>query len=462
MSEHFYMGAINQATNMYEHSKIADKQNKYKCPSCEQDVIFRKGQKNQPHFSHFKPDNPCYYYDKPSESQIHKDAKLLLKSLLDKNVEMSFIRSCVCCKKNEEYEIPKIGNASSIELEYRFEYNGLKIADVAYIENGELLCIFEIFNTHYTKRENRPEPWLEIDAFKFIQSVNELQFTSLQIPCMRVEKCDDCVKNDFEYLNRKNKAINILYDWLNLGDEIYPFTWKEDGLQFGKIQKHAKSELDELEHDLIVWIRDDDYYMEGYFIQLCDNNNDVGFTREDIVMANSIIGVYYVDINWILTRTEIPNRIYYISGFDRYVRDQSEYCYNCDATIESRVKRMYSYDSDYKVTDYRVINMGCLECKCNSNTQFRHCFRCRKQELIEVMETNRFSNVICKSCDIYAYNKIFLNVPFSEKDEIKKYGATFDFLFKKWYIDSEHIKKKEILSKWSIFDRPYQNWSHPY
>ena len=29
-------------------------------------------------------DDPCNYYNKPSESQIHKDAKMLLKVLLEK------------------------------------------------------------------------------------------------------------------------------------------------------------------------------------------------------------------------------------------------------------------------------------------------------------------------------------------------------------------------------------------
>ena len=79
MSNHLSMGAINKTTNQHEHPKIANKINKYKCPSCEKDVIFRNGKIKQPHFAHYKSDNPCYYYDKPNESQIHKDAKLLMK-----------------------------------------------------------------------------------------------------------------------------------------------------------------------------------------------------------------------------------------------------------------------------------------------------------------------------------------------------------------------------------------------
>jgi competence CoiA-like predicted nuclease len=83
MSNHFSMGAINKTTTKYEYPKIANKINKYKCPFCEKDVIFRNGKIKQPHFAHYKSDNPCSYYEKPNETQIHKDAKLLMKTLLD-------------------------------------------------------------------------------------------------------------------------------------------------------------------------------------------------------------------------------------------------------------------------------------------------------------------------------------------------------------------------------------------
>jgi competence CoiA-like predicted nuclease len=54
MSYHFSMGAINKLTNNYEHPKIANKKYKYICPSCEKDVIFKKGKIKQPHFAHYK------------------------------------------------------------------------------------------------------------------------------------------------------------------------------------------------------------------------------------------------------------------------------------------------------------------------------------------------------------------------------------------------------------------------
>ena len=99
MSNHFSMGAINKTTNNYEPPKLADKKNKYKCPSCEKNVIFRNGKIKKPHFAHYKSNNPCSYYEKPSESQIHKDAKLLMKTLLDRKRPINIYRKCYYCEQ---------------------------------------------------------------------------------------------------------------------------------------------------------------------------------------------------------------------------------------------------------------------------------------------------------------------------------------------------------------------------
>jgi len=176
------LGAINKKTGEYVYPKIANKNDEYYCPDCNKDLIICKGNIRVHHFRH-KVDsiNPCNHYSNPTESQIHKDAKLLLKSILEKNLNVSFIRKCCHCKNNEEYEIPQLTYTSSIRLEYRFEYNGSKIADVAYIDNGEIISIFEICHTHKTKSENRPEPWFEIDALSLIENVNDINLTEIKI-----------------------------------------------------------------------------------------------------------------------------------------------------------------------------------------------------------------------------------------------------------------------------------------
>jgi len=220
MSQLLSLGAINKLTDKYIYPKIANKKDEYICPECNKDLILVKGKIRIPHFRH-KVDNinPCHHYSKPTESQIHKDAKMLMKYLLENRINVNFIRECVSCKKMEEFDIPEMTETSNIQIEHRFDFNGPKIADVAYIDNREILCIFEICYKHKTCNENRPEPWFEIDAKTLIKLANDNNSNSLQIPCIRCEKCDDC----YEIENANLKEYNIeKYVRIKLGQKIFP------------------------------------------------------------------------------------------------------------------------------------------------------------------------------------------------------------------------------------------------
>ena len=220
MTKLLSLGAINKLTSEYVYPKIANKKDEYICPECNKDLILCQGEIRVHYFRH-KVDsvNPCNHYSNPTETQIHKDAKMLMKTLLERKIIISFIRNCCCCEKNEEFEIPEISETSAIELEYRFEFNGSnKSADVAYIDNNEILCIFEICNTHKTCSENRPEPWFEINAETLINIANDINLTSLQIPCIRCEKCEKCV----EIENANLKVNNIeKYVRVKLGQKYF-------------------------------------------------------------------------------------------------------------------------------------------------------------------------------------------------------------------------------------------------
>ena len=86
------LGALKKGTNEYIYPAAASKMDKYVCPDCGKDLILRRGQIRIHHFAHLRDDNPCTYYNKPSESQIHKDAKMLMKSLLDKKKQTRAMR----------------------------------------------------------------------------------------------------------------------------------------------------------------------------------------------------------------------------------------------------------------------------------------------------------------------------------------------------------------------------------
>jgi uncharacterized protein YkuJ len=187
------LGAFDKQTGDYVFPTMANKINKHICTECNKDLILCQGKIRAHHFRH-KVDsvNPCYHYSNPTETQIHKDGKMVMRTLLERKIPISFIRNCGSCKKNEEYEIPEMTETSKIELECRFEYNGTKIADVAYIDDSDIVSIFEICNTHKTCSESRPEPWFEIDAETLIKLANDNSMSRIKIPCIRCEKCEHC------------------------------------------------------------------------------------------------------------------------------------------------------------------------------------------------------------------------------------------------------------------------------
>jgi hypothetical protein len=67
------------------------------------------------------------------------------------------------------------------------------------------------------------------------------------------------------------------------------------------------------------------------------------------------------------------------------------------------------------------------------------------------METNKMNKNICKTCDIELCvgEKMYLSVPFTQKDEVKKLGANWDTKYKKWFINKNHKNIDVILQKWN-------------
>ena len=172
---HFFMGAINIKTNKHEPSFCASKEYTYKCPECDKKVKFCKGKIKQPYFSHYKSDNPCVFYQKPSESHIHKEAKRLLKHVIDSQYPIQMVKTCESCDEMVSRDI-LYSKDMNCKLEYKFDFcESKKSADVAIIDNnGIIQYIFEIYHTHKTSTKNRPEPWFEIKAQEFIQFLHQL------------------------------------------------------------------------------------------------------------------------------------------------------------------------------------------------------------------------------------------------------------------------------------------------
>jgi hypothetical protein len=159
----------------------------YECPKCEQDVIFRHGEKNRPHFCH-KNRTDCSNY--ATESDIHMEAKSLLEKLLEsRKINLNISRTCKKCNNNFLCEYGKLFETSRVIQELPFTYkNSNRRADLASIDSdNQIECIFEICHTNKTDKEKRPEPWFEFDAIDLCDKLQNLPegIDTIELPCIR-------------------------------------------------------------------------------------------------------------------------------------------------------------------------------------------------------------------------------------------------------------------------------------
>ncbi len=439
------LGGLNKTTDKYVYPKIANKADQYVCPDCTKDLTLCQGEIRIPYFRH-KIDaiNPCNHYSSPSESQIHKDAKLLLKELLDSKTLFTMTRLCSCCKEKDEFDIPDMTDESVVELEHRFNYNnGVKIADVAYLDKGQLVCIFEICHTHKTGRENRPEPWFEIDAQKLIAKVNDRVWDKT-IPCIRRKKCEECVEKKAVFTNDKIKAVDMVYDWLNSGKEIKPFV--ADYCPITTIVKYTKAEFFDISADIIINMEGDGPGEDWnrYLIQLVYDSaqcfskcNFAKGTEQEY--ADLHVGIYYIDINWVLAQTRVPLYIKYLACLDKYLNSTEDVkCVKCKDDTPLWVKRVESKSWSEKMqrdyTYYAITSVGCYSCRDGAGKYTMCCQRCGVKGDIWEMENN-IHKTFCKTCDLACSDKLFLKA--------KRYGAMWDTMYKNWYVSNDMTNAKQ-------------------
>jgi len=383
MSDTLQMGAIDTETNIYFSPYEAVKGKKYTCNDCGNRVILRKGSLRKPHFAHYSQTNTCTYYDHPSESQVHKDAKALMKKLISEKKKIQFVWECdfPACHKNLSncyvfQDNPTIiyKEGDEVILEHRDKDNKW-VADVAVVNNGEVRYIIEIKYTHQTDL-GRPEPWFEVVASSFIQSING--------------QIDEAKSNgffdDWTYFIKCERKNIRRYCY---GSFCYRESW------VNRIPGYNK----ELVHNDCL---------------LCGANDYCPVTD---------------------------------GCTDRFQHGELRICYDCleKDTYEKKIPTKYKprcngscfiqNDHGYEQNRRRY---------CTEDCKLYPCSKC----------SNQFPKILldcydgrCMGCDMSAYCRIYLNVPFAQKEEAKSLGARWDPGIKKWYINKDSNRKQEVLKK---------------
>ena len=208
-------GAFEIKSNNYTLPQHAKKSQKYKCPDCNKLLIFKKGKVVKPHFSH-KANSNCTYYEHPSESQIHKDAKNRLGQWIKDKIKIKIKTKCDICKGKCKSKKLKYNDNDNVIIEYNSKCKKY-IADIAITESDNVKYILEVTNTHRTidkAAECRPEPWFDITADEIIKKTNSTK-KCLKLNCIRTDAnrfCDTCSEN-IELIEKvKKRFININND----------------------------------------------------------------------------------------------------------------------------------------------------------------------------------------------------------------------------------------------------------
>ena len=253
--KHLQFGAVNKSTGKLEHPNFALKTEDYMCLDCKEDLVFKHGIKNIPHFSHKNNSNCGYFNACNSESECHIKSKSIIKNYLELQYNLCFVRKCQGWECNatkniniDERFYNKYPNFT-IQVEHRFKHNNSNYsADIAMLDSiGRIVFMLEICNTNKTKESRRFGRWVEIKAKEFIKSFSsdfqsQLEHNKLNINCIRTSfMCDICIENKLKFdedLRLKHEA------------EIQEEIQNKLRLEAQEIQKKIRLEAQEIQNKL--------------------------------------------------------------------------------------------------------------------------------------------------------------------------------------------------------------------
>jgi hypothetical protein len=389
MSDKLQLGAIDIETNQYVSPNDAVKEKTYRCIDCSNNVIVKKGEIRKHHFAHYAQTNTCSYYDHPNESQIHKDAKMLMAKLLKEKKLIQFIWDChECGTSSDVYELQETPSIihkddDEVKIEYRDKDNKW-VADVAIVNKDEVRYIIEIKHTHATTTV-RPEPWYEIDAVEFIKYYN----TDYK---EHVEECEreGFVPKDFN---------EYIYTLPCLRKDICRYCYGSFCYDEGWVKK-----------------------IPGY--------------HKDYVLKNCIL----------CGATEYLPTTDGCTG--KFQNGEIRLCNNCMANdiYKKDIRRLFA--PPCMGLCFRQNLAGAyVKSKCPDNCTLIKCKLCSTLKPEYILKEGMCINCNAEKYSISTKYIILLDVPFARKEEAKSLGAKWDFNRKKWYILNDNTNKDFILTK---------------
>jgi len=187
----------------------AEKGQKYYCPDCKGELIFKSGSIKRAHFAH-KYDPQCCDFHPHPETENHLMAKWKVRDLVNQHKNLHINRTCSECKQSFPQTIPTHGLHASLEY---FLTPGFR-ADVAILDNNDnIKAVIEIKETHSVGEEKK-QLLNKIPVGEFLAT--DILNNNIWNPIyhnFKPVKCKECK-------NKLNNAIQNIADMINKGKRI--------------------------------------------------------------------------------------------------------------------------------------------------------------------------------------------------------------------------------------------------
>ena len=134
----------------------------------------------------------------------------------------------------------------------------------------------------------------------------------------------------------------------------------------------------------------------------------------------------------------------------------SRYSIRCATTYGEKMSKKGWKNKDKDIPNVEIVKVLYGFCKKHNNVKFTHVRAhtgLEDEHSIGNDHADRLANLAigittCPYSNIK--KKLYLNVPYEEKDEAKKMGAKWDTKKKRWFIDQKNKYKVQMMGRWGI------------